>query len=74
MAKLLEFLKGKKTYLIVFGGILTVWLNAWADDGVLTLEERRQCITATLELLGLGGLRAGVGKVNNDVTKVNKKL
>jgi len=59
MGKILEFLKGKKTYLVAVGlAILTFLLNAGIIDQA-TYDQIYGYLTA----LGLLTLRAGVAKV-----------
>jgi hypothetical protein len=57
VAKLIEFLRGKKTYIIAAGAILTA-LGAYLN-GTLSGPE---CVLAVLGACGLGTLRAGVTK------------
>lgn len=48
---------GKKTYIVVVGGLLAV-LGAFMQDQVTVAEAVNQALT----LLGIAGLRAGVAK------------
>jgi len=55
MKGLVNYLSGKKTYLIVVVGLVYIVLK-YAFDGVLDTE-------LLLEMLALAGLRAGVAKL-----------
>jgi len=57
MDKVIEFLKGKKTYIVMIIGILTAIVGY--VDGALPLAE---FITAVLGAIGMMAMRAGVSK------------
>ena len=59
MQKLLNFLDGKKTYIVAF---LAAVLNFAVAVGWLSVEDLQQ-INVVLGALGLASLRAGVNKV-----------
>jgi hypothetical protein len=54
----MNFMEGKKTYVIVFMGLVSVW-------GAFMLGEMQLAdgVVRSLELLGLAGLRMGVASV-----------
>ena len=59
MQKLLNFLDGKKTYIVAF---LAAVLNFAVAVGWLSVDDLQQ-INVVLGALGLASLRAGVNKV-----------
>ena len=54
-SSLWNWLSGKKTYIISFGGVLYTWLQVW--DGRV---DEQTAVQATLVLLGIGAVRHGV--------------
>lgn len=58
MTAILEFLSGKKTYLVMILGVLLYGAEAMG----LIPEGTAEKVSGLLALLGLGALRAGVAK------------
>jgi hypothetical protein len=50
-----NWLQGKKTYIVSFGGLAYTWLQVW--DGTVS---EQTAIQATFVLLGIGAVRHGV--------------
>ena len=59
----MNWLKGKKTYFLVAFGILMTLVEALTGDITFMEFLTSGYMTQLLELLGIGGLRAGVSKV-----------
>ena len=57
MTKLRQWLKNRKTYIVVGAGLLTA-LAAWSAGGMTTL----QFVSAVFAAIGGACLRAGIGK------------
>lgn len=64
MAAILAWLKGKKTYILVVLGALTILVQFAAGDVSFMQFISSDAFLNLLELLGLGTIRAGVSKIN----------
>lgn len=62
MGAITAFLSGKKTYILVILGIITLLIHLLSGDMTLTQFLASDEFTALLGLLGIGALRAGVSK------------
>ena len=60
---MLEWLRGKKTYILVIIGVLTVLVNFLTGDLTFLQFITSDAVIQLIELLGLGALRAGVSRV-----------
>ena len=60
----MEWLKGKKTYILVALGLFTVLVNFLSGDITFMEFLASKSTLDVIELLGLGTLRAGVGKIS----------
>ena len=60
---MLEWLSGKKTYILVIIGVLTVLVNFLTGDLTFLQFITSDAVIQLIELLGLGALRAGVSRV-----------
>lgn len=66
---MLTWLKGKKTYIVVGIGLILTILNNYAGIAVPGFTPDPDWLKHSLELLGIGTLRAAVGGVKEDTSK-----